>query len=210
MEKKNNDMLLHITKLCHISLTLLLNMAQEVYSSCHRAKKYMCKDCGNVDCTVSRQLRPDAQEFVVPGFDYNARHLIWLSITLYGILALLSHSCHQSGLKAANGMGMSSHYMRWTTVLPCPPFWNSGNLKSVTLAAPVLTWGSPALTRARAHLICKNLEQEESRRGWFDCGQLWKWLCAMKLWADRARFEPPPPTHCILYITQPGTFQHQV
>lgn len=48
------------------------------------------------------------------------------------------------------------------------------NLKSVTLAAPVLTWGSPALTKAAAQLIYRNLERVESKRGWFDCGQLWK------------------------------------
>lgn len=49
-------------------------MVQEVYSCCHRVKKYMCKGLGNVGCNVSRQLRPDAQEFVVSRFDYNARH----------------------------------------------------------------------------------------------------------------------------------------
>lgn len=133
---------------------------------------------------------------------------LWLCITLYEIWALFFHSCHQSGLKAVNGMGMFSHYKQWTTLWPYPPFWNSRNLKSVTLTAPVLTWGSPVLTRARAQLICKNLEQEESRRAWFDCGQLWKWPCAMKLC-------PPTPittttTHCILYITRLETFQHQV
>lgn len=34
---------------------------------------------------------------------------------------------------------------------------------------------------------------QESRRGWFDCGQLWKWLCV--LWsriADPARSDPHP------------------
>lgn len=66
MEKKNNDMLHH--------MHMLLNMVQGVYSCCHRVKKYMCKGRGNVGCNVSRQLRPDAQEFVVSRFDYNARH----------------------------------------------------------------------------------------------------------------------------------------
>lgn len=38
-----------------------------------------------------------------------------------------------------------------------PPFSGyTENLKSVTLAAPVLTWGSPALTRAPAQLIYRN------------------------------------------------------
>lgn len=69
----------------------------------------------------------------------------------------------------------------------------SENLKSVTLAAPVLTWGSPAFTRASAQLIYRNLERVESRRGWFDCGQLWKWLCAMKPWQTLPDLTPHPP-----------------
>lgn len=79
-------------------------------------------------------------------------------------------------------------------------FGYTGNVKWVTLAAPVLTWGSPGITRAPAQLICKNLEREESRRGWFDCGQLWKWLCAMKLGQTMPDLNPCP-LHSLCYLT---------
>ena len=91
------------------------------------------------------------------------------------------------------------------TTPPHPFFFFFGyteNLKSVTLAAPVLTWGSPALNRAPAQLIYRNLEREESRRGWFDCGQLWKWLCvcAMKPWQTMPDMTPHP-LHSLRYPT---------
>lgn len=34
-----------------------------------------------------------------------------------------------------------------------------GNVKSVTLAAPVLTWGSPALPRSRAYLVSGGIQE---------------------------------------------------
>ena len=80
-------------------------------------------------------------------------------------------------------------------------FGYTENLKSVTLAAPVLTWGSPALTRAPAQLIYRNLELEESRRGWFDCGQLWKWLCVLWSRGRPCQIWPPHPLHSLRYPT---------
>lgn len=73
----------------------------------------------------------------------------------------------------------------------------SSNVKSVALAAPVLTWGSPALASAPAQLIYRNLERVESRRAWFDCGQLWKWLCV--LWKYDLT---PHPLHSLPYPTR--------
>lgn len=55
-----------------------------------------------------------------------------------------------------------------------------------------LLGGLQYLPETKLNLSAGIWNQEESRRGWFDCGQLWKWLCAMKLWADHGRFEPPP------------------
>lgn len=110
------------------------------------------------------------------------------------------HSSLQKSLTIAIRKGMSNHCNYWTNDSP-HFFWYTDNLKSVTLVAPVLTWGSPALSRAPTRLICKNLEREESRRGRFDCGQLWKWLCAMKPGQTMPDLNPHP-LHSLRFPTR--------
>lgn len=157
-----------------------------------------------------------------PPVGHTVRHLnLAPSNTKPNVGQFLFHSPLQKSHTIAIRKGMSNHgnYWRNNSPPPHPPpppshppffffFGYSENLKSVTLAAPVLTWGSPALTRAPAQLIYRNLERVESRRGWFDCGQLWKWLCV--LWSHGRPCQIWPPTLYILYVTQLETFQDQV
>lgn len=168
-------------------------------------KNYMCPRQSKTGYSVNKSLWPDAQQLTV-------RHLnLALNNTKPNVGQILFHSSLQKSHTIAIRKGMSNHGNYWrNNSLPHPPplFGYSENLKSVTLAAPVLTWGSPALTRAPAQLIYRNLERVESRRGWFDCGQLWKWLCV--LWSHGRPCQIWPPTLYILYVTQLETFRDQV
>lgn len=103
-------------------------------------------------------------------------------------------------------MEMLSHYKQRTTLLPYPPFWNSRNLKSVTLAAPVLTWGSPVLNQSPSLTY-----RQESGTGGIQEGLVWLWAIMEMTVCYEALGRPcqiltrplPPPSPPTAFFTLP-------
>lgn len=100
----------------------------------------------------------------------------------------------------AIGMGMSSHYSQWTTVLPCPPFLKLGESKISHISGTCSYLGvSSTYQRPSSAYL------QESGTGGIQEGLVWLWaimemtVCYEAL-ADHARSEHPP-LHSLHYPT---------